>query len=275
MQGIGLPIDWDRTKDHLATISLGRTIHAAPEMPSTQIPAKAAAREGAPHGTVYVTDHQSAGRGRRDRGWQSLPGRDLTFSVILRPPIRTADAHMLNLAAALAVSDTLRAVLRPNKPHISIKWPNDVLVEGKKICGILCEGAGDEQALAFAVLGIGLNVNRTISELPPLDSPDRPGATSLAVLLGRTIDRPRLFAALLAHLEHWTDKVASAEGRTQLIEAYKADSSTLGRSVKIITDEGDFTGTATDITQTGAIVVQGDFGTRTFDAGDVVHARPQ
>ena len=264
--------DWQGATARLRDCSLGRVIHAAPEMVSTQTPAKEAARAGVGHGTVFVAEHQTCGRGRRDRAWHSIPGRDLMFSVLLRPTAAMQYAPLLNLAAALAVARALGAF-----PEIAdraaIKWPNDVLIGDRKMCGIICETAGGVSGWQYAVLGIGINCNRVEAELPKLDSPDRPPSTSLRIETGRTVDLPRLLADVLTALDETSGMIACDSGRASLVAAYRARCCTLERQVRIVTDEGDFEGIGAEITPQGALVVQGASERRVFDVGDVVHAR--
>ncbi|MCL2684494.1 MAG: biotin--[acetyl-CoA-carboxylase] ligase, partial [Synergistaceae bacterium] len=164
-------INWLETKNFLRDgVRLGGTVHSAGVMASTQTPAKDAARAGAAHGTVFVTDFQSSGRGRRDREWTTAPGIDLTFSVILRPGIDAGHAHLLNMAASLAVSQALEKIFGgvpgSRRNPIGIKWPNDVMAGGKKICGILCETACEGERIDYAVLGVGVNVNGSSCDMP-------------------------------------------------------------------------------------------------------------
>ncbi|MDL2263508.1 biotin--[acetyl-CoA-carboxylase] ligase [Synergistaceae bacterium OttesenSCG-928-I11] len=270
------PIDWQGTKKFLSGVSLGCEIFSAPEMPSTQIPAKEAARNGAPHGAVFVTDFQSSGRGRRDRGWHSVPGRDLMFSVVLRLGIERRHAPLLNLAAALAVA---RAVGRaaPDVPGVSIKWPNDVLAgekKEKKICGIICESAGNDARLDYAVVGIGVNVNRTAEELPEPDSPDRPGATSLRVESEKTYDLPELLGLTLTELDGIVRMTETESGRRALADAYAVHCGTLGKIVRVVADDGAYRGIAARVSSDGALVVRTEAGEKIFHAADVVHIRP-
>ena len=276
------PIDWQRTKIFLRGVLLGCEIFSAPEMSSTQIPAKEAARNSAPHGAVFVTDFQSSGRGRRDRGWHSVPGRDLMFSVVLRPEIERRHAPLLNLAAALAV---VRAVGRvaPDVPGVSIKWPNDVLAgekKEKKICGIICESAGSDARLDYAVVGIGVNVNRTADELPEPDSPDRPGATSLRVESARSggdekiFDLPELLGLTLAELDSIVRMTETESGRRDLADAYAVHCGTLGKIVRVVADDGEYRGIAARVSPDGALVVRTEEGEKIFHAADVVHIRP-
>ena len=268
-------VNWQVTKNFLRDgVKLGRTIHSAEAMSSTQTPAKDAARLGAAHGTVFVTDFQNSGRGRRDRGWTTAPGIDLTFSVILRPNIGAGHAQLLNLAAALAVGEALEKIfggITDGPGLIGIKWPNDVMANGKKICGILCETAGTAQQIDFAVLGIGVNVNGTA--MPVFDSPDRPRATSIFVETGRKTALPQLLGEILSNLDKLAGLVESGNGRAVLIDKYRKKSCTLGRGVRIITEDGEMFGVALHITDGGALsVTDGEGHESVFHAADVVHA---
>ena len=266
--------DWQAARDFLGKgVLLGSVITSTPETPSTQTEAKMAARAGAPHGTVFVTDFQSAGRGRRDRGWNSKPGLDLTFSVILMPEIEPRFVPLLNLAAALSVCRAVEGFFTEPRA-VSIKWPNDVLARGKKICGIICETAGGAEKPDWAVLGIGLNVNGAASDMPP-EMPDRPGATSLFMECGRSFHLPELLGLVLTRLDEYTRLAVDEQGRARLLFLYGENCSTLGAGVKVITDEGEFFGTASGIEGDGAITVTDSEGrTATFRAADVVHVRP-
>lgn len=265
---------WRSARDFLGEgVLLGSAIVSTPETPSTQTEAKMAARAGAAHGTVFVTDFQSAGRGRRDRSWSARPGLDLTFSVILRPDIEPRLAPLLNLAAALSVC---RAVgdFSTEPRAVSIKWPNDVLARGKKICGIICETAGGTEKISWAVLGIGVNVNGAASDMPPA-APGRPEAASLFAECGRRFHLPQLLGLILASLDGFTRLAGDERGRARLLSLYAENCSTLGSPVKVITDEGEFFGTASGIEDDGAIAVTDSEGrTAIFRAADVVHLRP-
>jgi BirA family biotin operon repressor/biotin-[acetyl-CoA-carboxylase] ligase len=276
--------DWQRTGEFLEDSAVGYVINSTPETPSTQTLAKEAARSGAPHGSVFVTDFQTSGRGRRDRHWQSLPGRDLTFSMITRPDVATTHAPLLSLAAALAVSRALKKTAPQSSERISIKWPNDVLFGEKKVCGIICECAGAEK-LDYAVLGIGVNVNRTIEELtspdlskPPASSGSPKGhePTSLLAEAGRPFDLPKVLASVITELDRLQALVVTDNGRAWLLDEYRRDCRTIGRLVKIMTDSGDFEGVAIGVSDDGAIIIESVDGKKErkeFNAGDVLHAR--
>lgn len=165
-----------------------------------------------PSGTVMVTDEQTGGRGRLGRTWVSRAGEDLTFSVLLHPALAPARAHLLSLAAALAVAEVLETI--PGlEGEVGIKWPNDVLLGADKVCGILLEGSMDADRLQWAVAGIGLNVNSAPAELVGALAPEvrdewlgRLRPTSLRARLGHEVPRAPLLAALFARLAaRWTD----------------------------------------------------------------------
>jgi len=170
-----------------------------------------------PSGAVLVTDEQTGGRGRLGRTWVSGRREDLTFSVLLHPSLAPAQAHLLSLTAALAVAEVLEDV-NGLQSEVGIKWPNDVLLGGEKVCGILLEGAMDADRLQWAVAGIGLNVNSDPQSLietlvAETDSEsewvDRPRPVSLRARLGRHIGRAPLLAALLTRLtRRWTEPAA-------------------------------------------------------------------
>jgi BirA family biotin operon repressor/biotin-[acetyl-CoA-carboxylase] ligase len=184
-------------------------------------------------------------------------------------------AHMLNLAAALSVGEALRINFAQSPGAVGIKWPNDVLVNGKKISGIICESAGAGERTLYAVLGIGVNVNGDEQQMPPLDSPDRTNATSFFLETGRRLNLPLLLADILSELEKFHTMVESEEGRSNLVEIYKRGCVTIGKKVRIISDEGEYFGVASDITGDGAIVLENENGVMTFRAADIVHARTQ
>jgi len=163
-----------------------------------------------PAGASVVTDEQTGGRGRLDRTWSSQPGKDLTFSFLLRPSLAPGQAHLLSLVAALSVAEVLET-LPGLEGRVAVKWPNDVLLEDRKVCGILLEGSMDADRLHWAVAGIGLNVNSISSALVAALGgkqadvwAGRPRPVSLRERLGRDVPRAPLLASLLERLgERW------------------------------------------------------------------------
>jgi len=238
------------------------------ETESTQAALKRIARE-APDasGVVAVSDRQSAGRGRVGRTWWSGAGKDLTFSVLTRPKLRPGEVQLLNLAAGIAVSGVMRSYYNIDA---KIKWPNDVMVRDRKVCGILSEASGEPDRIYFAVTGIGINVNSAMSDFP---DELRESAASLAAECGSHVCRPYLLARVLGRFAELIMTMEAAGGRDALLRVYRDSCSTLGREVRVICDGEEFRGTARDVTDQGALVV--DIGGReaVFAAADVHHLR--
>ena len=208
------------------------------------------ARAGAAEGLVVVADHQTAGRGRLGRTWVAPPGSSLLVSVLFRPRALEA-GHLLTTAVALAACDACERVagVAPD-----LKWPNDLLVDDRKLGGILAESDGPA-----VVVGLGLNVNSAS------------GAPETAVALGRLAERDVDRDALLAELLRSLD---ARHGAADLMDAYRARCVTIGRRVRVELTGGDFAGTAVGIDDGGALVVEVDGERRRVLAGDVVHVRP-
>ncbi|GAB3992369.1 biotin--[acetyl-CoA-carboxylase] ligase [Glycomyces albus] len=230
---------------------------------STNADLAEAARHGAAEGRVLVAEQQTAGRGRMDRQWECPPGAGLMMSMLLRPAADRGQWGTLNLAAAVALEETLRAVAGVNA---KLKWPNDVLIDDRKVCGILA--AAEDGAV---VLGLGLNVSLTESELPV------PEATSLLLAGATTVDRTELAAHFLAHFaavyRTWNDS-----GPARVLQRWRECSATLGRRVEVAFPDGATTrGTAVDLLDDGRLVIEPDEadteGRLSVAAGDVVHLR--
>jgi BirA family biotin operon repressor/biotin-[acetyl-CoA-carboxylase] ligase len=245
---------------------LWRDVTVAAETGSTNSDLLAAVRAGAPEGTVLAAEVQTAGRGRLDRRWICPPGAALSFSVLLRPDGVPAVARgWIPLLAGVAVAAGLRAQAGLDA---RLKWPNDVLVGGAKIAGILAEQAGDA-----IVLGTGINVTTRRDELPV------PHATSV-VLAGAAPDRERLLVAVLGELEtwyrRWVAAVAAGPGGDPagLRAEYLRLSATVGQQVRVSMPGGKLvTGRARDVDATGRLVVGTASGPVPVSAGDVVHVR--
>lgn len=251
--------------DHVRLAGLtGWRVEILPETPSTNAVAAARAREGAAEGLVLTTEHQTAGRGRLDRGWTMPPRAALAVSVVLRPDVPPQRWPWLPLMAGVAVAEAVRE----RGYAAGLKWPNDVLIEGRKLCGILVERVETPTGPA-AVVGMGLNTSLTADELPV------PTATSLAVESGATVDRTEVLVALLAHLRASYD--AWRERPEELAAAYARLSVTVGEHVRAeLPGDAALVGTATGIDDLGRLEVTPDDGSPTVavGAGDVVHLRP-
>lgn len=227
------------------------------EAASTNELAAERARAGSPP-LVLVAEHQTAGRGRLDRTWETPARAALTFTVVLRPSIQSVDWPWLPLLAGLAVREAL-----PIKA--SLKWPNDVLIGDRKVCGILAERVESPIGSA-AIVGIGINVSTTADELPV------PTATSL-VLEGALVDRTALLLDVLASIQSLQARWA-AHGNAWLRAAYSSACSSLGQTVQVDLPGGrQLIGTAREVDDGGRLVVAGPDGLVPVGAGDVVHVR--
>ena len=217
----------------LATARFGRAARGAEALASTNTAAIAWAADAdapAPEGALVLAEHQTAGRGRHGRAWADAAGQNLLVSLVLRPPASArADLGWLPLAAALAVADAVA----PRVPAgaVALKWPNDVLLGGRKVCGILAEAAS-AGAATTVVLGVGLNVNQ--AAFPP-ELADR--ATSLALAAGRAVERAPLLADLLAALEARYDALLA--GATARLRAdFEARMAGLGEAATVSDPHG-------------------------------------
>ena len=251
----------------LNTHDVGQVLHWFAEVGSTNDVAKQLADEGAAHGEVVVAETQTAGRGRRGRGWVSPPGRNVYLSVVLRPELPPARAPELTLLASVAVCQAVRQA----GVSAAIKWPNDLLVSGRKLAGVLTEMAAELDQVQWVVLGLGINVNSREEDFP---EEVRPLATSLALQRGEPVPRALFVAALLTALEEWLDRHA-AEGFEPVRAAWRAMSDTLGREVRVRTGEGDLEGVATDVDGSGALLVRDGERVHRILAGDVEILRPR
>jgi len=256
--------------------SFWRAVDVVAETGSTNQDLLTAARGGAPEGTVLVAEAQHAGRGRLDRRWVTSPGTALACSVLLRPAaVAPAGRGWVPLLAGVAVAGAVRAVAGV---EAWLKWPNDVLAGGAKLAGILAEQAGDA-----IVVGIGINVTTSAAQLPGT------GATSLALQGASCTDRELLLAGLLARLEDWYLRWLGdrAPGRPGPPGSYPGDPvacglraeylrlcATVGKQVRVHLPGGAMlAGTATDVDDTGRLVLATAGGRTAVSAGDVVHIR--
>ncbi|MGB9920881.1 MAG: biotin--[acetyl-CoA-carboxylase] ligase [Moorellales bacterium] len=247
----------------LRGLRLAKSVHSYERVGSTMEVARGLAEEGAEEGTLVIAESQEAGRGRLGRAWVSAPGVGLWFSLVLRPRLLPAQVAKTTLLAAVAAAEAVAAVtgLAPG-----IKWPNDLLLEGKKLCGILTELKGQADAVEYLILGVGLNVNHRQEDFPP---ELRDQATSLYLVGGREVERAEVLAAFLGELEKryypWQET-----GDDSWLEEWKRRNVTLGRRVRITLLSEEFCGRALDLDRDGSLIVEGDDGRpRVFRAGDV------
>ncbi len=250
-----IPADLDPAKIQAALRSglIGRPLQVLGEVGSTNDVVMSAGRAGAPEGLAVLADRQTAGRGRRGRSWASPAGVGLYTSILLRPGRPPGRVSLLTLVAGLAVAEAIQEVagLDPR-----LKWPNDILVGGRKLAGILCELTSTDASVSYVALGIGINVNHGSRDLPEELSSE---ATTLSLATGRTIPRGDLASALYNALDRWY--AAFCEGRTEAILALaRQRSATLGRPVAVQGEDGQWRGLAVDLDDDGALLVQEDGG---------------
>jgi BirA family biotin operon repressor/biotin-[acetyl-CoA-carboxylase] ligase len=255
-------IEIRKIKENLQTKFIGKTIHHFFEIASTNDLAKEIASIGAQEGTTIIAETQTQGRGRLGREWVS-PAGGLWFSIILRPKLNVKDIPKLTLITSLAVAKTISQLLNLKT---KVKWPNDVLIKTKKVCGILTEANTREKTINFVVIGIGINANIELHSLPPQI---RENATSLKQELKREINREQLLQVLLEKMEHYY--LMLLKGKFDLIlKEWKTLCDFLGSHVEVTTLKEKIEGVAIDIDKNGALIIKLQDGTlRRVLSGDV------
>lgn len=227
---------------------VGRNIIFHKETSSTNIDAKELAEKGEAAGTVVVADMQTAGRGRRGRGWVSPAGKDIYMTVVLRPQCRPEKASVLTLVMALAV---LKAVSEQIPQRCSIKWPNDIVVNGKKICGILTEMSAELDGIHYVVIGTGINVNQEF-----LAEEIQETATALRIECGHQINRATLVARTLYYLEKYYAIFEENWDFSGLVNEYNQFLVNRDREVCVLDPKGAYEGTARGINENGELLVE-------------------
>lgn len=267
----------------LNTGVIGKELHCFDELDSTNTYAKKIAFEDCSHGAVVVADRQAAGRGRLGRTWFSPPGKGIWMSVVLKPDIAPGDAQFITLAASVAVAKAIEECcgIKPG-----IKWPNDIIIRGRKVCGILTELSAELERINFLVVGIGINVNHGLEDFPE-DIRDIAGSIRMFAGTGGCLDRgdgngmqgenangmheycgcpgkypvrAELIKSILYHLEKYYDMVYKYGKNNDVLECWKEYSVTLGRRVMVNFKDTRYTGVAVDITGDGKLIVSCDDG---------------
>lgn len=254
-----IPFDPARFQSGLTTSGVGRFLLYREVIPSTMDLARREAAEGAPHGTVALAEEQTSGRGRRGRSFYSPAGQNLYFTLVLRCPIEVH--RRLPLIIPVAVC----AAIQAEAPDARIKWPNDIWIGDRKVCGMLIDAEVSPFG-SVALPGIGINVNADPTVVPEL----RDIATSLARELGRPVERELLLARVCNELEPLLDATAG-----HVLQEYRARSSTLGRRVLVAPVGGElFEGTAVAIEDGGELAVRRDDGEVEMVTAADVSVRP-
>lgn len=248
------PLDVDRIRRGIASLHMALELSYFPEVDSTNQVATALPGPSFRSGSVVLTDFQSAGRGRRERAWLAPPRTALLMSLVFEVPAVPGDSLLL---MALAVCDALGA-------PATIKWPNDVLINGRKVCGILAERVARD-GRDFAIVGCGINV---------LSHPEIPGAGSVADELGRPIEREDLAISVFTGVDRW--QRALLKYPDSVFEEWAARLETIGSQIVVSDGSGEWTGTAMAVERSGGLRVRlADGRERTILAGDVSVRNPR
>ena len=237
--------------DQIHTKWAGKTVHFARETDSTNLWIKRLAKEGASEGTLALAEFQSAGRGRLGRSWEVPEGTSVMMSILLRPKFEPQYAPMLTLVMGMAVAKAVKKL----SFDVSIKWPNDVVVSHKKICGILTEMGVRDGKIDYAVIGVGINVN--IREFPE-EMADK--ATSLYLESGREFDRSQIPGLVMEAFEEYYEKFAATCDLSGLKEEYESILANYNQPVRVLAKE-PYEGVARGITDGGELLVEKTDGT--------------
>lgn len=237
-------------------------VHHFYKIGSTNTSAMAAASEGAPEGAVFLAEEQTAGRGRGANTWQSPRSTGIYCSAVLRPPLPPSDVLVLSLMAGLAVQAAIQRTDSRVQPDL--KWPNDVLIDGKKVCGILTEMNAEATRVRYIVVGIGINVNQA-------SFPKELQATSLRLATGSEWSRVELLAALLKSLDReYRQFLQGAEGRQSILQRFAENSSWLrGKKVRIEENGSAVEGTTEGLDERGFLQVRTAQGLQKVLSGSV------
>jgi len=223
------------------------------ELPSTNLQAKLDAENGAPQGTLIVADMQTSGRGRRGRAWNSPAGINSYFTLILKPDFPVETASMVTLVMGLAVAEGIR---KNCGVEAGIKWPNDIVVNGKKICGMLAEMSVERDFIHYIVMGVGINVG--LQEFPPEIVET---ATCLERECGHRVPRAALIADVMKEFETYYDIFLKTGGLAELMEHYNSLLVNKGREVRVLTPGAEFQGVSQGINEAGELLVERPDGT--------------
>ena len=255
----------DVIRRHLSARTVGRHIYLFGEVSSTNAVLRQLAQNGAREGTVLLAESQTEGRGRLGKSWFSPPGVNLYASVLFRPAIGPSEASVFSFIASLALADTIRRLgLSP-----AIKWPNDILVEKRKVAGVLSEIATSGDRLDYVILGVGVNINVEGKALLAALGEAGRAAGSLAGLAGREIDRNAFTADFLDSLDEWL-LIHQGQGAEALLRAWRDRDILTGRRVEVREQGVTFDGKALGVDADGHLLVEDSKGrTRKVVAGEI------
>ncbi len=232
----------------LKTKWIGKQIYYYEETLSTNLDCKTLAQNDALEGTVVIADYQTKGRGRRGRDWESPKGTSISFSILLRPRLNPDKASMLTLLQAMAVVKAIKEVCNLDA---KIKWPNDVVVNDKKVCGILTEMHMETDSVFCVIVGTGINVNQEC-----ISEELKQKATSLRIERGNEISRADILERVLYWFEYYYDSFLKIGDLSTLQTTYNDMLVSMNREVKVLDPMGSFQGIAKGINEKGELIVQ-------------------
>ncbi len=251
---------------------LGKSLRIIEVTESTNTLLRAEVELGrAEEGAVVVAEHQTIGRGRRDRRWEAPPGKALLFSALLYPKIKPDRTQLVGLMVSLGVLGgiekfLIHSAIRNPQSAIALKWPNDILANGHKLCGILCETGFDSKGQQFVVAGVGLNVNQTEDEFP-LEL--RRTATSLYIMTGAVLPRDRILKAILSALDGYYERLQS-EGERWIAPTWLDSAGILGQRVEVLDRDEKMSGICDGLEADGALRLKLPDGTvRRIYSGEI------
>lgn len=243
-------MDWNLEilEKSLAGKFFGHKFYYYPATGSTNEDAFRLGIAGAPEGTIVIADSQTKGRGRLQRAWHSPPGSNIYTTVILRPQMDPARAPQISILAGVAVAEVLESY---GPVKVELKWPNDVLINEKKVCGILCQAKADVNEVDFIVLGMGINVNINYNQFP---REIQKLATSLSIETGREINRLELIISLYENLTKWYKQLLQ-DGFDRIKEKWLSLSLMTGKPVEVIFQEEIVSGEAIGLDEDGSLIL--------------------
>lgn len=243
----------EEVESRLKTEWMGHPVRYFEVIDSTNQYAKKAAEEGAPEGLLVISDEQTAGKGRSGRHWTTPPGTAIAMTILLRPKIAADRISMTTLVMGLAVSEAVRELY---DVPAGIKWPNDVVIDGKKICGILTEMTTDMVSVSYIVVGTGINANIDVFPEELKDT-----AVSLKMILGHEVNRAELIASVMKYFERYYEQYIAAGDLSAVMDRYNELLLNRGRAVRVLEPGNEYTGVAEGIDTLGELLVRREDGT--------------
>lgn len=252
----------EEIKKRLGEGSLWNSIHCFPELSSTNENVKELAKKNQPEGVVVIAESQNKGRGRKQRRWTSPKG-GLYFSVLLRPPLPPQKAMVATMATSIAITQAIQEV---TGIACKIKWPNDLLYRGKKICGVLTELSAEMDQITYMIIGIGINVNNTLPE--DLFSI----ATTLQSIQHENVSLDDLLTSILSNMDRWYDHIKKGN-HTIINDTWLTYTDTIGKTVKIQDGALIITGVAKGLTENGGLILETKEGIKHIVSGDISYIK--